>query len=257
MVDDHGNSYVIRTVNDSIIVVDGGKAPETDYLRGFLGALGNRVCAWIVSHPHFDHVEALTHILWDRKGLSIGRIYQSRFTDAMLAGDPVHRHWADDYYAAIDSVTDIPIIESHAGDTFTIDGVRFRILSESNPEITENVYNNSSMAVRIEDKTKSVVLLGDLGTEGGDKLLNSKYRRYLDCDYLQVAHHGQRGCTEHFYKSIKFRACLWPTASWIWNNDWGQGPGTGPFLTAETRRWMDEIGITEHYVSIYGLQRID
>ena len=257
MVDDHGNSYVIRTTNDSLIVIDGGKAPETEYLRGFIGALGNNVSAWIVTHPHFDHVEALTHILWDRQGMEIGGIYESRFTPEMIAADPVHSHWAVDYYAAIDSVKDIPVIESHPGDTFTIDGVRVKILSEINPEITDNVYNNSSMVVRVEDDVKSVVFLGDLGAEGGEKLLASEYRPDLDCDYLQIAHHGQRGCNEEFYKTINFKACLWPTASWIWNNDLGQGPGTGPYATADTRRWMDEKGITEHYVSVDGLQRID
>ena len=51
MVDDHGNSYVIRTANDSIIVIDGGKVAETAYLRGFVGALGNRISAWIFTHP--------------------------------------------------------------------------------------------------------------------------------------------------------------------------------------------------------------
>lgn len=256
-VDDHGNSYVIRTVNDSLIVIDGGKVAETGYLRGFIGALGNKVSAWIVTHPHFDHVDALTHILQNRQGMEIGGIYESRFTDEMVAADPVHSHWAVDYYHALDSLKDIPVIESHPGDTFAVDGVRVKILSEINPEITDNVYNNSSMVVRVEDDVKSVVFLGDLGAEGGDKLMKSEYAKDLNCDYLQIAHHGQRGCTEEFYKSIDFKACLWPTASWIWNNDLGQGPGTGPYETANTRRWMDEKGITKHYVSVDGLQRID
>jgi beta-lactamase superfamily II metal-dependent hydrolase len=256
VADDHGNSYVIRTSNDSIIVIDGGKTPEAEYLRGFLAALGNKVSAWFFTHPHNDHVFAARKILSNRQGLRVGHIYHSRFTDEMV--EKGERHWqAKAWNATVDSITDIPVTDMHAGDTLMIDGVLIRILSEKNPEIYDNQYNNSSMAFRVEDDSKSVVFLGDLGVEGGNKLLNSPYRKYLDCDYLQVAHHGQNGCTEEFYKSIKFTACLWPTATWVWNNDIGGGFNTGPLTTITTRRWMDEIGIKKHYVSIDGLQRID
>ena len=259
VVDDHGNSYVIRTANDSIIVVDGGKVAETNYLRGFLGAMGNRVTAWIFTHPHFDHVGAARAILADRQGLTVGHIYHSRFTPEMLVPrEGVEKpRQATLWNATVDSITDIPITDLHAGDQLVIDGVLFKILSEKNPEISKNLYNNSSMAMRVEDAYKSFVFLGDLGVEGGNKLLNSKYRPDLDCDYLQMAHHGQNGCDENFYKAIKFRACFWPTATWVWNNDVGGGFNTGPYTTIQTRRWMDEIGIKEHYNSIEGLKRID
>ena len=58
-----GNSYVFRTDKGRIVVMDGGVREEASYLRGFLAALGNEVEAWIVTHPHFDHVGALTEIL--------------------------------------------------------------------------------------------------------------------------------------------------------------------------------------------------
>ena len=113
------------------------------------------------------------------------------------------------------------------------------------------------MVIRGWDDHKSVVFLGDLGVEAGDKLLASEYAELLNCDYLQMAHHGQRGCSEQFYKSIKFRACLWPTATWLYNNDRGEGFNTAQFESVTTRRWMEEIGITEHYVSCDGLHKIE
>ena len=71
-----------------------------------------------------------------------------------------------------------------------------------------------------------------------------------------MAHHGQQGCSEEFYKSIRFRACLWPTPTWVWNNDNGTGINTHNLKTFYTRRWMDEIGVTEHHISWQGLTRI-
>ena len=79
----------------------------------------------------------------------------------------------------------------------------------------------------------------------------------LDCDYLQMAHHGQQGCDERFYRSIRFRACLWPTPLWVWNNDVGEGFNTAWMKTIDTRRWMDEIGIEEHYPSWQGIVKIE
>lgn len=38
------------------------------------------------------------------------------------------------------------------------------------------------------------------GEECGDKVLK-KYRSHLDCDYVQMAHHGQKGVREEFYKT--------------------------------------------------------
>ncbi len=256
VVDDHGMSYVLRTKSDSLIVIDGGKVAETNYLRGFLGAMGNKISAWIFTHPHADHVGAAIEILRDRQGISVGHIYHSRFTDAMTAGMKPGAQ-ALVWNATVDSITDIPVTDLHAGDSFEIDGVSFKILAEKNPEFKTNLYNNSSMVIRVEDDTKSVVFLGDAGEEEGEKLLASPYRKDLDCDILQVAHHGQSACNEKFYKTVTFKACMWPTATWVWDNNVGNGFNTGPYTTIETRRWMDEKGIKTHYNSIDGLHRID
>jgi hypothetical protein len=112
------------------------------------------------------------------------------------------------------------------------------------------------MVIRVWDDHKSVVFLGDLGPEGGRKLMNSEYMKDVDCDYLQMAHHGQAGCDKEFYQRASFRACLWPTPTWVYNNDLGQGFNTGHLKTIEVREWMKEKGIAEHYVSCEGLVRI-
>ena len=79
---------------------------------------------------------------------------------------------------------------------------------------------------------------------------------HFDCDYLQVAHHGQRGCDKEFYMTADFKACLWPTPKWVYDNDLGKGFNTAHLRTIEVREWMKEKGITEHYVSCEGLARI-
>lgn len=252
-IDSIGNSYVVQTANGKVIVMDGGFEAEKDYLRGFIDALGGKVDAWIISHPHDDHITAIIALLEDPKGLKIDKIYHSRFPDVLIdAESEKTAEITRKFYSLLDNATDIEVVDCHCGDEFEIDGVNFKILSEKNPEMANrNPYNNSSMAYKMWDSKKSFIFLGDLGVEGGQKLLDSEYAKDLECDYLQMAHHGQNGCDKKFYQTVKFRACLWPSPKWVYNAPMGR------LKTAEVRGWMKELGITEHYVSNEGLARIE
>ena len=253
-----GNSYVFKTQNGKVIVFDGGRPDEALFLRGFIGALGNEVEAWFISHPHDDHMGALWEILKDRKGMKINHIYHSRFSPELIDLETPYNEYAHNFYAVLDTVS-IPVTDiREPGLTGNIDGFNYKILGVVNEEFHMNPYNNSSMVIKVWDDKKDMLFLGDCGAEAGDKLLNGPYRKDLDCEYVQMAHHGQHGCTEEFYKTIKFRVCLWPTAYWIWTNDFGGGPNSGTLEINETRRWMDEIGIKEHHVyCLEGIYRLD
>ncbi len=252
-----GNSYVFRTDEGRVIVMDGGVKEETQYLRGFLAALGNEVEAWIVSHPHADHIGALTDILNYPGEIKIKKIYHSPFSRKLCSLDTAEEQASLDYYDALkkSGIETVDLYEP--GLEVAIDCLHFKILGVTNEEITVNPYNNSSMVVRVWDKYKSMLFLGDLGVEGGDKLLANVPRKELDCDYMQMAHHGQRGVSESFYKTVRFSACLWPTPSWVYNNDIGGGFNTATLETVSTRKWMDEKGIKKHFVSCKGLCKIE
>ncbi len=244
--DSIGNSYILVTDKGNVIVMDGGLKTDAPKLREHIKSLGNKVKAWFISHPHADHIGALNEILKDLKGLEIETIYHSRFPKDLLNTEPGSRD-AYEFYGRLADLKEINIVDLHrTGKTIDIDGVRFMILGVTNPELTTNPYNNSSMIIRVWDDSKSVVFLGDAGKECGDKVL-AAYPELLNCDYLQMAHHGQSGCDESFYRSITFKACLWPTPSWVW--DPSKRPDLTFLTTMETRRWMDEKGIKEHHVS--------
>ena len=252
-----GNSYVFLTDKGRVVVMDGGMKDETPYLRGFIAALGNEVEAWFVSHAHNDHVGALTEILKKPDGMKIRKIYHSRFPEALIAREQPYDTYAREFYDALDRSGVETVDMREPGLVLRIDGLNLKVLGVTNPELTTNPYNNSSSIFRVWDKEKSIVFLGDAGVECGDKVLAGPYGKDLDCDYLQMAHHGQQGCSEQFYKTIRFKYCLWPTPSWVWNNDGGQGYNTAHLKTIDTRRWMDEIGIKKHYISWQGLVKIE
>jgi len=121
--------------------------------------------------------------------------------------------------------------------------------------------------MRVSDTTKSILFTGDLGVEGGRKLLQRFNRTRLRADYVQMAHHGQNGVDLDFYRAVSPSACLWPTPMWLWENDSaknnarlrlsGNGKGSGPWQTLTVRDWMPELNVSTNYVSAFGLQRVD
>lgn len=251
------NSYVVRTDAGRVVVIDGGTADDAPYLRGFLAALGNRVDMWFVTHPHADHMGALTTFLHTPGDLRIDTVWQSPMSVGQMATDANRMVLANDYYEAL-AASGIPTVNLTApGMTRSIDGLNLKVLQVNDPATTTNAYNNASIVLRLWDKSKSVLLLGDAGEESGDRLLAAVPREELDCDYLQMAHHGQLGVRDSFYRTVRFRACLWPTPLWVWNNDVGEGYDTAWMKTPGTRALVDSLRITEHYCAWQGLAKIE
>jgi hexosaminidase len=254
------NSYVIKTTGNEIIVIDGGEKADAAYLRKFIQNLGGHVNAWFISHPHSDHVDALTEILKKPMGLKIDAIYGSLPDDEWLQKNPDSTSLKTQraLLAAV-AAAKFKVLPLSLGQKIKFQGATFEILGVRNPEITVtteppgNLVNNQSAVWRVDIGDKSVLFLGDLGVEGGEKLLASSYRSRLKADYVQMAHHGQNGVNEEFYKTVNPTFCLWPTPGWLWSND----NGKGPWKTLEVRAWMDKLNVKKHYVAKDGLQRID
>ena len=250
-------SYVLQTGTGQLIVVDGGNSGDASYLRGFVGALGNHVHHWFISHAHDDHVNALIAILENPGRMAIDKIYGS-----LPAEDWIGRHEAGEQ-KTIKALNEAlkssgrTCIELTKGQVLDAGGLRVEVLSVKNPQITRNAINNSSVVMRILGHNKSILFTGDLGVEGGQLLMEGPYRAQLAANYVQMAHHGQRGVDEAFYQAVGARVCLWPTPRWLYENDSGGGKGSGPWETLEVRKWMKKLQVETHYVSANGLYRID
>ncbi len=251
-------SYVIRTPNGKVVVIDGGTAGDAPYLREFLKKQGNHVDAWFFSHPHSDHTDAPVAILHDPQGLTVGRIYMSSLdVDWVREYENPETHTQAEINDML-AKTGRCAIELVPGAEFVFDGVHVDVLAVKNPELHMNAINNSSVVLKVWDAGKSVVFLGDLGPEAGNKLVAGPYASKLKADYCQMAHHGQSGVRDNVYKAISPKYCLWTTPKWLWENDQGKGYNTGPWTTFETRTWAEELGVKRNYVTWSdGLVRID
>lgn len=254
------NSFIIATRQGKVIVIDGGYRTDAEKLlanlRQMTGAEVPHVDAWFLSHAHNDHIDAFMELLdHHADSFSLGTVFfHFPSVQFIKRGEPGEAHTVQEFYDRLPQFADKICIVSE-GDRYTVGEAVFDILYTADPAFPMNTVNNSSTVFRMNLGGKTVLFLGDLGVEGGRKLL-SQYGENLKSDYVQMAHHGQNGVEESVYQAIAPTGCLWNTPQWLWDNDVGKGFNTHIFKTVYTRGWMEKLGVKEHYVTKDGDQTL-
>lgn len=240
--------YILKTKNNKIIVIDGGTIDDTENLVEQINKHGGKVDAWFLTHLHDDHLGAFYNIANDEQ-IQIEKIYCS-FNEYSWyeENEPSRAEFSKQILEILkqdnikDKVEDVSLNQN-----INIDDIKIEMLGIKNPEITENAGNEQSMVVKFDTGKTTFLVLGDTGVKSSEKLLNTQKEK-LKSDIVQMAHHGQSGATKELYEQINPTICMWPTPEWLWNNDSGEGKGSGPWKTLETRQWMEELKAKNNYV---------
>lgn len=243
--------YVILTSGGKLIVIDGGLAEDAQHLKEVIKERGGVVDCWFITHPHSDHVGALTKILSEKdKDITINGIYYRLFDLNLYIRNEAYRsNMVKDFMSALDITRpDIKHGSIQAGMKIGIDDNTSVTVMNDPYNIGVNFINNSSVVYRLDMDGKRVMFLGDLGEEGGYNLLKDVPKNELKSDIVQMAHHGQYGVSKEVYEAISPYVAMWNTPQWLWDNDSGNGVGSGPWYTLTVRSWMDDIGVLKHYV---------
>lgn len=240
--------YILKTKNNKIIVIDGGTTDDTENLIKQINKHGGKVDAWFLTHLHDDHLGAFSNIANDEQ-IQIEKIYCSFNEYSWYEENELARAEFSKQILEIlkqDNIKD-KVEEVSLNQDINIDDVKIEILGIKNPEITENAGNEQSMVVKFDTGKTTFLVLGDTGIKSSEKLLKTQKEK-LKSDIVQMAHHGQNGATKELYEQINPTICMWPTPEWLWNNDSGEGKGSGPWKTLETRQWMEELKVKKNYV---------
>ena len=181
-----GDAVALRTPHGHWIVVDaGGGPPGLDRGRRtvlpYLRRLGGPVDAFILSHPHLDHVGGAPAL--------IGGTRPRWYFDAAFAGA------TDAYRASLESaaVRGVRWQRVHPRDTVRVDGVLLRFLAPDSAwtaRLTDA--NLASTIVRVEYGRVAMLLTGDAEREEEEWLLRETPAELLRADVLKVGHHGSR-----------------------------------------------------------------
>lgn len=241
-------SIVIKSPHGKLIVIDGGWEADADKLSSLILQQGGKVDAWLITHPHEDHVGALCTILNDSsRKIKIDKIYCSLATPDWYR--QVSPSGAGIANQLLNAFTKLPVgtVTNNIGrgTEINIDDVNIRVLNNRGV-YTYNGVNNSSLVYKIRVSGQSILILGDLAYDGGKDLIKTCTAAELKSDIVQMAHHGQQGVDQDAYALIAPTTCLWPSPAWLWNNDNGGGIGSGPWGTLTTRAWMDALSVKDN-----------
>ena len=251
-------SYVIKTKNGKLIVVDGGLPQDEPHLVETIKSYGGEVSAWILSHPHSDHGGAFTKLAENGfEGIKIDNFYYNIREQAWY--DKYEKYRADMVNTIRNSIAKLPAGVSHItskGEVYYVDGVAIHVLNDPY-WIESNSINNSSVVFRLDfDNGTRVLFLGDMGPAAGERLKADVPASELKADIVQMAHHGQYGVNKDVYEIIAPKVAMWNAPEWLWDNDGGSGYNTGNYKTLEVRSWMDAIGAKTNYVIKDGDQTV-
>lgn len=257
----NGMSYIIRTSKGSFIIVDGGWTGEGE-AKKIIDILNEQktndgvpvVAAWILTHPHSDHIGAIAEIAsvyYDE--IRLERVIYNFLNDEMLLASDAKAMLNKGtgslsiLRAALSSPAkwgNTDVIKPHTGDALYIDGVMIDILHTHEdvfPESDALVYNNAnSMAFRLSVGSHSALILGDLAGKYM-KAIAERYGSGLASDILQPTHHGRTHGSVDVYKLVSPAVVMWDTSFASYDE----------YLNEEYNQYLIKT-VARHYISESG-----
>ena len=255
-------SLVLKTSAGNAVIIDGGRPEDLPLLREIVG--DSPVKAWILTHPHMDHISGFVHAVRTGFGNLGPEKVVYRFPPLEFAErtEPAEAYTLREFYEIEDAIRPIAV-RPKEGDRFAVDDLAFSVLlafEEDDPVVPlrpgdqNSTGNDASLIFRVEGPRKSVLILGDAGPLEGDRLF-ARHWRELRSDIVQVAHHGHGGVGAEVYIAAAPRTCLWCCPDWLYEED--------PYVipdrlcgTKMTRLWLDAIGVKDHIVTKDGTQTV-
>lgn len=274
-------SYVIKTKNNKIIVIDGGgdsdsgtfngkKYPKkeiNELLKVLKEATGQQVPtidAWIMTHVHSDHVNAFSHLINNMPGtVNVGKVYYNFPSDQYLYDTTPSWKPGDEtttlgkFKKAVGKLNEDQIVIVEQGQSYTVDNVTFNIILTPDETIKDatflsNSINESSIVFDMKLGGQRVLFLGDLGPYSGSRFLRAmKATGSQYVDVVQMAHHGSQGIPMAQYWQLRPKACLWPTPDWLWmttDNGWE---------TKTIYEFLTRKGVKHHYAMKDGTIKLE
>jgi len=232
--------YVFVANSGHVLAVDGGTQGDADEFSRIIAQEGGHIDLWLMTHPHFDHYGAILELA-DRNAVpAYDRLGSARLPDdwAPVIGTAQEEQLLE--WNAFEHALDERFFEIKAGQVFELGTLKVEVLAGNNPDLGMNPINNQSCVFRLTEGDFTMLVLGDLGVEAGQRLMQTGIN--LKADAVQMAHHGQRGVEEAFYQAVMPTYAFWPTPDWLWENrDRNGTPGAGPFKTPEVIEWMKKL----------------
>lgn len=229
--------YTLYNPKRGFIVIDGGWTEDAQYVRDIIALAGNKVDAWILTHPHQDHVGAFNVIYPDPQGMEIGKVYTVDMAspeECMQVADWDSVEAYKDFLEL--KVEDLQYL--YRGDELEICGLQFQVLNAFGEHVKQysgDYLNDGSMMFKVTAKEQSMLFCGDVGVSVSDYLLEHWYD-ILQADYLQMGHHGYGGLKDDFYQRVAPQITFFDAPAHMMQDT------TGKYDNPENAKLMEDMG---------------
>ena len=131
------------------------------------------------------------------------------------------------------------------GQKISVAGAEITVMNEPFA-CTENSFNNSSVAYRVEMGGKRILFLGDMGWQAGEDFLANHTQEELKSDApadgAPWAERRGRGALPGDFTG----GLLMATPDWLWDNVQDGVAGAGSYKTPIVRGWMVTLGVKKN-----------
>ena len=220
------STYTIDDQKGHLIIVDGGNEDEYQTIMKTIRQYGSKVDAWILTHPHSDHIGAFNKIYKEfvknpkdkSKKVEIKKIYAIK-----LDSDYYHKvanSWDEiEYYDEFNKLVknDKSLKYVKRGETYKVGDVEFKVYNTYTKKTknikTGSLPNAASMVFELFGKNESMLFLADM-EQKALKPMVKKYGDQLKADYVQAAHHGQNLKLD-FYDTLDAGTVFLDASEWL------------------------------------------
>ena len=205
-----GNQAMIYTITDwenHLIIIDGGWRVDAPRLLDIIMQHGGHVDAWILTHPHPDHIGAFNELL-ETNAVEVDRIYAAPVDYDIYKS---MANWWDGFEeydrfleltADMDSVTYV-----RENDQYDLFGLTMDVYYSFNEEElakagSTDPCNDGGIVFKLSGQEDSMIFLADVGALLSDYII-SGHGENLKADYVQMGHHGYGGSSEKLLSLIQ------------------------------------------------------
>ncbi len=252
-----GTGVLFKTADGKILLIDGGYAGELENLAAAVKAVTPagqrpRVDAWLITHLHEDHFDALLRYLdtverGGDAGFDLGEIWGHVLSSAWYEGQGLGSY-AGRAERLKNPPAGIGYTELNRGDCFAFGAARMEVLWTGREDVRCNM-NDSSVVMRVTADGKRILLLADAEGVAGEALLRECAPEQLAADAVQIGHHGTFNVPKAVYARAGATDYFWPITYRWWYCDDGTGLGTinkqyGTLAAmSKTRLWLEQLKV--------------